>query len=95
MAKKSDSQKNRAVQISAVLLAQLSRWCNLSSEEMADLVGKFGNILDDAGYTARTGLPVRQILMYTMSEVAEKNPVRAASCEEFLEVGTMSLLESE
>ena len=90
-----DSQKNRAVEISAVLLARLSRWCNLSSEEMADLVGKYGNILDDAGYTARTGLPVRQILMYSMSEVAEKNPVRAASCDEFLEVGARSLLESE
>ena len=90
-----DSQKNRAVQISASLLTQLTRWCGLSTEEMADLVGEFGKVLDDTGYTARTGLPVRQLLMYFMSEFAEENPIRTASCEELFEVGAMSLLESE
>ena len=90
-----DSQKNRAVQISASLLIQLTRWCALSTEEMADLVGEFGKVLDDTGYTARTGLPVRQLLMYFMSEFAEENPIRTASCEELFEVGAMSLLESE
>ena len=90
-----DSQKNRAVQISASLLTQLSRWCDLSSEEAADLIGQFGKVLDDAGYTARTGLPVRQILMYFMVEFAEENPLRTAPCEELIKVGAMSLLESE
>ena len=90
-----DSQKNRAVQISASLLIQLTRWCALSTEETADLVGEFGKVLDDTGYTARTGLPVRQLLMYFMSEFAEENPIRTASCEELFEVGAMSLLESE
>ena len=90
-----DSQKNRAVQISASLLTQLTRWCGLSTEEMADLVGEYGKVLDNTGYTARTGLPVRQLLMYFMSEFAEENPSRTASCEELFEVGAMSLLESE
>ena len=90
-----DSQKNRAVQISASLLTQLTRWCGLSTEEMADLVGEFGKVLDNTGYTARTGLPVRQLLMYFMSEFAEENPIRTASCDELFEVGAMSLLESE
>ena len=90
-----DSQKNRAVQISASLLTRLSRWCDLSSEETADLIGEFGNVLDDTGYTARTGLPVRQLLMYFMVEFAEENPFRTAPCEELIEVGAMSLLESE
>ena len=90
-----DSQKNRAVQISASLLTQLTRWCGLSTEEMADLVGEYGKVLDNTGYTARTGLPVRQLLMYFMTEFAEENPSRTASCEELFEVGAMSLLESE
>ena len=90
-----DSQKNRAVQISASLLTQLTRWCGLSTEEMADLVGEYGKVLDNTGYTARTGLPVRQLLMYFMTEFAEENPNRTASCEELFEVGAMSLLESE
>ena len=82
-----DSQKNRAVQISASLLTQLTRWCGLSTEEMADLVGEYGKVLDNTGYTARTGLPVRQLLMYFMTEFAEENPIRTASCEELFEVG--------
>ena len=93
--KSPDSQKNRAVQISASLLTQLSRWCGLSTEEMADLVGEYGKVLDNAGYTARTGLPVRQLLMFAMTQFAEKNPVRTASCEDLFEVGARSMLESE
>ena len=89
------SQKAEAIELSASLLFQLSRWCDLSTEEVANLAGEYGKVLDNAGYTARTGLPVRQLFMFAMTQFAEKNPVRTASCEDLFEVGARSMLESE
>ena len=92
---RSRNQKAEAIELSASLLNQLSRWCNLSTEDVADIVGEHGKVLDDAGYTARTGLPVRQLLMFLMTQFAEENPNRTASCEDMFEVGAQSMLEGE
>ena len=90
-----DSQRVRAVEISATMLLQISQYCGLSLEGTTNLIGKYGNFLSDAGYIIRTGLPARQLLMLAMTQIAEKNPVRTASCDAIFEIGATSLLESE
>ena len=90
-----DNQRARAVELSAAMLLQISRYCDLSVEDTTHLVWKYGNFLSDAGYIIRTGLPARQLLMLAMTQFAEENPVRTASCEDLFEVGAQTMLESE
>ena len=90
-----DSQRVRAVEISATMLLQISQYCGLSLEGTTNLIGKYGKFLSDAGYIIRTGLPARQLLMLALSQFAEENPVRTASCEDLFEVGAQTMLESE
>ena len=93
--KRSRSQQAEAIELSAVLLYQLSRWCNLSTEEVADLIGEQGKVIDDSGFTARKGLPSRQLLMFFTVQFAEENPLRIVPCAELFELGAQSMIESE
>ena len=90
-----DSQRARAVELSATMLLQISQYCGKSVESTTNLIGKYGKFLSDAGYIIRTGLPARQLLMLALSQFAEENPVRTASCEDLFEVGAQTMLESE
>lgn len=90
-----DSQKNRAVELSATMLLSLSLWCGMSTERVADLIGENGKLLTEVGYTSRTGLPVRQFLMFLMVDFADENPNRTESCDELIRIGAISMVESE
>ncbi len=93
--KRSRSQQAEAIELSAGLLYQLSRWCNLSTEEVADLIGDQGKVIDDSGFTARKGLPSRQLLMFFTVQFAEENPLRVVPCAELFEIGAQSMIDSE
>lgn len=87
--------KGRAIDLAANLLLETSTYCGLSVEGAATLVGQYGTILDETGYTARKGLPVRQILMYALTTYAEKIPRRDKPCDEIFVEGVANILAEE
>ena len=91
----SQSLKNRAVALASNLLTEVALYCDLSLDDAATLVSEYGTILDNVGYTARNGLPVRQILMFALVKYAEEYPNRTRSCDDLFNAAATSVLEGE
>ena len=91
----SQSLKDRAVALASNLLTDVALYCDLSVDAAATLVSEHGTILDNLGYTARTGLPVRQVLMFALATFAEENPKRTRSCDDLFNAGATTMLEKE
>lgn len=88
-------EKAEPVDMTAGLLVKLSPLCDMSIANLVSMVHASGQVLDDAGYTARTGLPARQLLTLAVTQWIEQNPHHTVTCAELFAVGVQSMLESE
>ena len=91
----SQSFQHEGIALIAGLLTKVAPYCDMSVEDTADLVNKYGLILDNVGYTARTGMPARSILLFMVNKLPEANTPRLMSCDDLFELGASSLLENE
>lgn len=91
----SQSFQNKGIALASNLLTGVALYCDLSIEDAAGLVNKYGTFLDNVGYTARNGLPVRRILMYALQTYADNYPNRQRSCDALFDAGVTKMLEDE
>ena len=91
----SSSQQGEAFVLAAEMLIDVASYCDLSIEDAAILVDEYGEVLDNAGYTTRKTLPVRQIIMHVMLNYAREYPRRALSCDDLFRGGIETILEDE
>ena len=91
----SSSQQGEAFALAAEMLIDVASFCDLSIEDAALLVDEYGEILDNAGYTIRNTLPVRQIMMQAMLNLANEYPTRVLSCDDMFSRGIAIMLAEE
>ena len=90
----SPSEQAKVVEILGKFLIVTSDYCDLSIDEMTELIDKYGVIVEEAGYSRRNDYAPRTNLLYELIQYAEDNP-RRNSCDQLMEWRVILLLAEE
>ena len=90
----SQAEQAKVVEVLGKFLIVTSDYCNLSIEEMIELIDKYGVIVEQAGYSRRNEYAPRTNLLYELIQYAEDNP-RRNSCDQLMEWRVILLLAEE
>ena len=89
----SQAEQAKVVEVLGKFLIVTSDYCDLSIDEMTELIDKYGVIVEQAGYSRRNESAPRTNLLYELIQYAEDNP-RRNSCDQLLEWRVILLLDS-
>ena len=89
----SQADKAAVVEVLGKFLIVTSDYCDLTIVEIVELMDKYGERVEQAGYSLRNRYAPRTNLMYELIQYAEDNP-RRNSCDQLLEWRVILLLDS-
>ena len=87
----SPSEQAKVVEVLGKFLIVTSDYCDLSIDEMTELIDKYGVIVEEAGYSRKNDYAHRTNLLYELIQYAEDNPLRD-SCDQLMEWRVILLL---
>ena len=90
----SQAEQAKVVEVLGKFLIVTSDYCDLSIDEMTELIDKYGVIVEQAGYSRRNEYAPRTNLLYELIQYAEDNP-RRNSCDQLMEWRVILLLAEE
>ena len=90
----SQAEQAKVVEVLGKFLIVTSDYCDLSIDEMTELIDKYGIIVDESGYSLRNEYAPRTNLLYELIQYAEDNP-RRNSCDQLMDWRVILLLAEE
>ena len=90
----STAEQAEVVDVMGTFLLVTADYCDLSVDEMTELIYKYGAIVDESGYSIRNEYAPRTNLLYELIQYSEDNP-RRNSCDQLMEWRVILLLAEE
>lgn len=90
----STAEQAEVVDVMGTFLLVTANYCDLSVDEMTELIYKYGAIVDESGYSIRNEYAPRTNLLYELIQYSEDNP-RRNSCDQLMEWRVILLLAEE
>ena len=85
------AEQAKVVEVLGKFLIVTADYCDLTVDEMTELIDKYGVIVDESGYSLRNEYAPRTNLLFELLQYAEDNP-RRNSCDQLMEWRVILLL---
>ena len=85
------AEQAKVVEVLGKFLIVTADYCDLTVDEMTELIDKYGVTVDESGYSLRNEYAPRTNLLYELIQYSEDNP-RRNSCDQLMEWRVILLL---